>query len=59
MKKKHVKPQQDKPGEIKSVEGRITNLTSLTMMEKTHKSWLKLNDEKVKIRYNKVTGEQI
>ena len=60
MKKKHVKPQQDKPGEIKSVEGRIHQSNVAHYDGKNRiKVGFKLNDEKVKIRYNKATGEQI
>ena len=60
MKKKHVKPQQDKPGEIKSVEGRIHRSNVAHYDGKNRiKVGFKLNDDQVKIRFNKANGEQI
>ena len=60
MKMKHIKPQNDKPGERKSVEGRIhrSNIAHYTGKERV-KVGFKLSEDNVKIRYNKATGEQI
>lgn len=64
MKKKHIKadPQNNKPGEIKSVEGRI-HQSNVALYDADKKSRIKvafkLNEQNVKQRVNKETGDPI
>ena len=60
MLKKHIKPTNDKPGEIKSIEGKIhrSNIAHYIGEERV-KVGFKYTEDGKKIRYNKATGEQI